>query len=149
MSCISVICQPCHALDIRTISQDSELRAMSLGLRIKLKCNQPSKTQKQACGGVMLSTRHLTVFRNKMSVLIRGRQQNLECPQCVRYSVQHTITISRLTKRQKGVIHNKDTYTHTQRTEIKGGPQTQQILKLAYEDFKITTISMLNNLQKN
>lgn len=145
MSCISVICQQCHALDIRTISQDSELRTMSLGLRIKLKCNSPSKTQKQACRGIMLSTRHLAAFWNKMSVLIRGRQQNLERPQCVRYSVQYTITITRLTKKQKSVIHNKD--THTQRTEI-GGPQTQQILKLAYENFKITTISMLNNLQK-
>ena len=39
MPCISVICQKRHALDIRTMSQDSELRTMNLGLRIKLKCN--------------------------------------------------------------------------------------------------------------
>ena len=48
------------------------------------------------------------------------------------------------------MTHNKETHTHThthKRTEIKGGPQTKQVLKLAYEDFKITTL--LNNLHKN
>ena len=39
--------------------------------------------------------------------------------------------------------------TPKNKNKIKGDPWTKQMLKLAYKDFKITIINMLNNLHRS
>lgn len=87
-----------------TTSQDYEIYPGTK--KKKEKCKSFNKTQKQACKGLSLSTRNLAAFWNKTQCSPE-EDNRIQFPQCIIYSVQYTIKITRHTKKQKNMPHNK------------------------------------------